>query len=66
MISKKKKISIIDVARVAGVSPATVSRVLNKTARVSPELSGRVISAVKELNYVPDPFAHGMRTKRTK
>lgn len=66
MISKRKKISIIDVARIAGVSPATVSRVLNKTANVSPELSKRVMSAVKELNYVPDPFAHGMRTKRTR
>lgn len=66
MISRKKKISIIDVAKAAGVSPATVSRVLNKTARVSPELSSRVISAVKELNYTPDPFAHGMKTKRTR
>lgn len=65
MISKRKKTSIIDVARLAGVSPATVSRVINKTARVSPELYGRVISAVKELNYIPDPFAHGMKTKRT-
>lgn len=66
MIAKREKVSIIDVARRAGVSPATVSRVLNKTANVSPELKERVLSAVSELNYVPDPFAHGMRTKRTR
>ncbi|MGC8970733.1 MAG: LacI family DNA-binding transcriptional regulator [bacterium] len=66
MIAKKEKINILDVAKRAGVSPATVSRVLNKTAKVSPELTKRVLSAVSELNYVPDPFAHGMRTKRTK
>lgn len=66
MIAKKGKVSIIDVAKKAGVSPATVSRVLNKTARVSPKLTKRVLSAVSELNYVPDPFAHGLKTKRTK
>lgn len=66
MIAKKGKISIIDVAKKAGVSPATVSRVLNKTARVSPELTKKVLSAVSELNYVPDPFAHGLKTKRTR
>ena len=66
MIARKEKVSIIDVAKRAGVSPATVSRVLNKTANVSPELRERVLSAVSELNYVPDPFAHGMRTKRTR
>ncbi|MBC7320512.1 LacI family DNA-binding transcriptional regulator [bacterium] len=66
MIAKKSKVSIIDVAQKAGVSPATVSRVLNKTARVSPELTKKVLSAVNELNYVPDPFAHGLKTKRTK
>jgi len=66
MIARKEKVSIIDVAKRAGVSPATVSRVLNKTANVSPELRERVLSAVSELHYVPDPFAHGMRTKRTR
>lgn len=66
MIAKKGKVSIIDVAKKAGVSPATVSRVLNKTARVSPELTKKVLSAVSELNYVPDPFAHGLKTKRTR
>ncbi|MCX7796190.1 MAG: LacI family transcriptional regulator [bacterium] len=66
MIAKKGKVSIIDVAKKAGVSPATVSRVLNKTARVSPELTKKVLIAVNELNYVPDPFAHGLKTKRTR
>ncbi|MGC9063995.1 MAG: LacI family DNA-binding transcriptional regulator [bacterium] len=56
----------MEVAEKAGVSPATVSRVLNKTARVSPQLTKRVLSAVEELRYAPDPFAYGMRTKKTR
>jgi len=62
----RKKANILDVAARAGVSPATISRVLNKTAKVSPELTKRVLTAVAELNYTPDPFAYGMRTKKTR
>ena len=62
----RKKADILEVAAKAGVSPATVSRVLNKTAKVSPELAKKVLVAVKELNYTPDPFAYGMRTKKTR
>ncbi len=46
------KITIKDVARSAGVSLATVSRVLNGNQSVDPELAGRVMSAAKELNYI--------------
>jgi LacI family transcriptional regulator len=62
----RKKANILEVAERAGVSPATVSRVLNKTAKVSPKLTKRVLSAVEELRYTPDPFAYGMRTKKTR
>jgi DNA-binding LacI/PurR family transcriptional regulator len=52
---------ITDVARAAGVSPATVSRVLNQPDLVVPEKRERVLAAVRELNYTPNPLAHGLR-----
>src|SRR5882762_2289901 len=45
-----------DVARIAGVSTATVSHVINKTRRVRPETSARVQSAIAQLNFVPNPI----------
>jgi len=44
---------LLDVARYAGVSPATVSRVLNKTARVNENTRERVLSAIATLGYEP-------------
>ncbi|GIX05943.1 MAG: LacI family transcriptional regulator [Candidatus Poribacteria bacterium] len=46
---------ILDVARRAGVSTATVSRVLNGDPRVRPETAQRVREAIQALNYVPPP-----------
>ncbi len=57
--------TIKDVARLAGVSTATVSAVLNETAYVSPELRQRVLSAVSELNYSPSNFARGLKRGRS-
>jgi LacI family transcriptional regulator len=48
------------VARAVGVSPATVSRVLNGTKAVSPDASARVLAAVDELGYRPNPAAQGL------
>jgi len=52
---------ITDVARAAEVSPATVSRVLNGTGGVSPDLSSRVLKAAGELGYVPCGSARALR-----
>lgn len=57
--------SIRDVARVACVSTATVSRVLNGTARVSDPVAARVQRAVEELGYRPNRFARGLITRRS-
>jgi hypothetical protein len=43
-----------DVARIAGVSTATVSHVINKTRRVSPATTARVQNAIAQLNFVPN------------
>lgn len=53
--------TIKDIALKAGVSTATVSYVLNNTRFVSQERKDRVLHAIKELNYVPNAFARGLR-----
>jgi LacI family transcriptional regulator, galactose operon repressor len=51
MAQKRKPNGIMDIARVAGVSTATVSRVLNRNPSVKRELKERVDKAAKQLNY---------------
>lgn len=53
------------VAELAGFSRATVSRVVNGTRRVAPEIQEIVQKAIRELNYVPNPAARSLATQRT-
>lgn len=53
--------TIHDVATAAGVSPATVSRVLNGTQEVSPSLAKKVRQAVLDLEYRPNALARSLR-----
>ena len=55
--------TMADVARLAGVSTATVSHVLNKTRSLAPETEARVRDAVAKLGYIPDRFARSLRTR---
>ncbi|MBO8161829.1 MAG: LacI family DNA-binding transcriptional regulator [Thermosipho sp. (in: Bacteria)] len=57
--------SIKEVAKKAGVSISTVSRVLNNSAPVSDELRARVEKAIKELGYYPSNIAKSLRKGRT-
>ncbi len=57
--------TIEEVARRAGVSPATVSRVLNGTARVSREKVRAVLQAVEDLGYTPSPTAQNLARGRS-
>ena len=57
--------TVLDVAKRAGVSPMTVSRVVNGSGPVSPKLRARVEKALKETGYVPNSVARNLRTKRT-
>lgn len=52
-----------DVARAAGVSTATVSRVLNGRPDVNPELAARVTATVQELGYRPNGVARTLRRR---
>lgn len=55
-----------DVAKLAGVSFITVSRVVNNQKNVRPETRQRVEAAIKELNYYPNSIAQGLNRNRTK
>jgi LacI family repressor for deo operon, udp, cdd, tsx, nupC, and nupG len=57
---------IKDVARLAGVSTATVSRALATPERVSPEARARVLEAIARVGYVPNPMARSLRSQKTR
>lgn len=54
-----------DVARLAGVSTATVSRVINSPEQVEPDTRERVLAAVAKLRYVPHGAARSLRSQRS-
>ena len=58
-------VTIRDVAQRAGVSPMTVSRVINESELVSADTRRRVEDAITELGYVPSRLARGLSAKRT-
>ena len=59
-------VTIYDVVREAGVSMATVSRVLNGTAVVKEDTKRKVLDAIAKLGYRPNAVARGLASKRTK
>ncbi|PAF34706.1 LacI family transcriptional regulator, partial [Terribacillus saccharophilus] len=59
------KPKIDDVARLAGVSPTTVSRVLNDRGYISNETKEKVQDAMTKLNYFPNDIARSLYTKRS-
>ncbi len=65
-MTKKDTITILEIAKMSGVNPSTVSRVLNHPEMVNEKTRERVMSFVKECNYQPNPFARGLQTKRSK
>ncbi|MBC1371496.1 LacI family transcriptional regulator [Listeria booriae] len=52
--------TIYDIARLAGVSKSTVSRVLNNQANISPDSKKRVLAAIEELEYRPSKLARAL------
>lgn len=57
--------TIKDVARMAGVSPSTVSRVLNQKGVISDETKQKIASAMEELKYVPNDIARSFASGST-
>ena len=60
-----RPVTVHDVAALAGVSTATVSRVVNGNPRVGPQVKAKVTLAIEELGYVPNPSARSLMTHRT-
>jgi LacI family transcriptional regulator len=60
-----ERITISDVARAAGVSKQTVSRVLNDKGELAPDTRARVLSVIRELGYRPNVAARSLLTGRT-
>ena len=65
MTRKKSSSTIRDVARLAGVSVATVSRYINQTATIADETGRRVQEAMDTLKFTPHPIARNLATQRT-
>ena len=57
--------TIKDIAKIAGVSTATVSYVINDTKPVTPERRQRVLEAIAQTGYQPNQVAKSLRTKKT-
>lgn len=58
--------TVKDVAKLAGVSAGTVSRVFNGNVKVNEETREKVVKAAKSLSYVPDIMARSLKIKETK
>ncbi|MBT1166962.1 LacI family DNA-binding transcriptional regulator [Bifidobacterium simiarum] len=61
-----KRVSIFEVAKAAGVSHQTVSRVINHSPNVSPATRAKVQAAIDELGYRPSGAARALATNRTR
>jgi LacI family transcriptional regulator len=62
---KSPRPTIYDVARLAGVSTATVSRALNGTGQIAPATRAAIHAAVEQLGYQPNTVARSLVTKST-
>lgn len=64
-MTERKKVTIKDVAKEAGVVPSTVSHVLHGTATITQETKNRVMEAVNRLGYSPNASARALRSKHS-
>ena len=64
--ARRRTAVMADVAKLAGVSHQTVSRVINDSAHVRPETRRRVLAAMRQLDYRPNPAARALVTGRSR
>ncbi|MDY5082687.1 MAG: LacI family DNA-binding transcriptional regulator [Candidatus Limivicinus sp.] len=62
----KQNITLKEIASLANVSPATVSRVINQNGRFTKETEQRVKSIIKKYEYSPNQLAKGLRTNHSR
>ena len=63
--SGRRKATINDIARLAGVSKKTVSRVINRSPSVRPETKEKIDAVIARYGYAPDPQARGLAFRRS-
>ena len=63
--TENKQITIYDIAKEAGVSASTVSRVLTNNANVRPEKKEKVQAIIDKYNFRPNAFAKGLSDTRS-
>ena len=61
-----KKLKIKDIAKLAGVAPSTVSKVLNGTGSISEDVTKQILKLVEENNYIPSNAARALKGKSNK
>ncbi|MDR1559394.1 MAG: LacI family transcriptional regulator [Clostridiales bacterium] len=64
--TRDKQLSVKTIAEMAGVSVATVSRVINQNGRFSAETEKRVKDIIKQFDYQPNQLARGLRVSKTR
>lgn len=64
-MANKKNASIKDVARLSGVSVATVSRIMNDTGRYSPKTRDKVLKVIEEIGYERNSLATSLRINKS-
>src|ERR1700749_622073 len=60
-----QRATINDIARLAGVSKKTVSRVINQSPFVREETRARIDAVIQQIGYTPDPLARGLAFRRS-
>src|SRR3954462_7596175 len=65
-VGRRRTAVMADVAKLAGVSHQTVSRVINDSTHVRPETRRRVLAAMRQLDYRPNPAARALVTGRSR
>lgn len=64
-MKRDSKVTIRDVAQLAGVSPGTVSKIIHETGSFKDETRQRVLDAIDKLNFQPNIIARSLKTQRT-
>lgn len=65
-MSNKKKITIEDVAKKAGVGIATVSRAINDASGISAKTKTKILQTINELGFIPNTSAQSLKVRNTK
>ncbi len=64
-VTKNKPKTLADIAKIAGVSPGTVSRALSNTNLVNEKTRAKILDVVEKYNYSPNLAARNLRTQKT-